>query len=51
MKFSLALLVYVGLGVALCLGILKAVHGNPWFLVAAVLIYLGLLVKHGCLSH
>jgi hypothetical protein len=51
MKFVLALLVYIGFGVVLGIGILKAVHGNPWLLIATALVYAGLLVRIGCLSH
>jgi hypothetical protein len=51
MKFTLALLAYIGLGLGFAAGILKAVHGNPWILLAVVAGYLGLFVSYGCRSH
>ena len=50
MKFVLALLVHVALGGAIAVGILIAVYGSPWLLIGSVLVYLGLLVRIGCLG-
>jgi hypothetical protein len=51
MKFSLAILVYLAIGVVLGLGILLTIKGNPWLLIASSLAYVAAFAKLGCLPH
>ena len=48
MKFFAAIAVYLLLGVALGWGLLLAVKGSLWFLVAGLVVYVLLLAKLGC---
>ena len=49
MKFFLAILAYLLIGAVLGWGILSAVKGNPWILIAGVLVYTIAFAKIGCL--
>lgn len=51
MKFALAILVYLLMGVVLGTGILLTVAGKPWFLIAAVIAYVIAFGKIGCMTH
>jgi hypothetical protein len=51
MKFALAILVYVLIGVVLGAGILLTVAGKPWFLIAAVIAYVVAFARIGCMTH
>ena len=51
MKFALAVLVYVLMGVVLGAGILLTVAGKPWFLIAAVIAYVVAFGRIGCMTH
>ena len=51
MKFPLAILAYLAIGLVLGLGILFAVKGNYWLLIASALAYLFAFAKIGCLHH
>ena len=51
MKFVLTVATYLGLSLLLAAGILMAVKGSFWLLVAGVVLYLVLLAKYGCCSH
>lgn len=51
MKLPLAILVYILIGVVLGLGILQAVHGSFWLLIASVLVYVISFARIGCLHH
>ena len=51
MKFALAILVYLLIGFVLSWGILLTVHGKPWFLVVALVVYIVAFGKLGCQSH
>ena len=51
MKLFLSIATYLGLGLLLAAGILMAVKGSFWLLVAGVVLYLVLVAKYGCLSH
>ena len=51
MKFFLAILAYLLIGVLLGWAILLAVTGKPWLLVVSLLVYLVAFTKIGCLSH
>jgi F0F1-type ATP synthase assembly protein I len=51
MKFALAILVYVLMGVVLGAGILLTVAGKPWFLIAAFVAYVVAFGKIGCMTH
>ena len=49
MKFFGAILAYIFIGAGLGWGILLAVRGDFWLLIAAVLVYLVAFAKIGCL--
>jgi hypothetical protein len=49
MKFLLAVIVYLVMGLILGLGILLAFKGNFWLLVVGSLAYSVLFSKYGCL--
>jgi hypothetical protein len=51
MKLALAVLVYLLIGVILGAGILLAVAGKPWFLIAAFIVYVVAFGKIGCMTH
>jgi hypothetical protein len=51
MKFLLAILAYLLIGVVLGWAILLAVAGKPWLLIVSFLVYLVAFAKIGCLSH
>lgn len=51
MKFALAILVYLLIGVVLGAGILLTVAGKPWFLIAAVITYVVAFARIGCMTH
>ena len=49
MKFLLAILAYLAIGVVLGWGILLAVKGNAWLLIVGFLVYVIAFGKLGCL--
>ncbi len=49
MNFLLALIAYLVIGVVLGWGILLTVHGNPWLLIAAFVVYAIAFARLGCL--
>jgi hypothetical protein len=49
MKLVLAILAYLVIGLVLGWGILLAVKGNPWLLIAGSLAYAVAFAKLGCL--
>ena len=49
MKFFLAILAYVLIGLVLGFGLLMAVKGNPWLLIVGFLAYVVAFGKIGCL--
>ncbi|MCU0786726.1 MAG: hypothetical protein MUC91_00810 [Verrucomicrobia bacterium] len=51
MKFVMAVVVQVLLGLFLMWGMIQAVHGSFWLLIAGFLAYLVLFVRTGCASH
>jgi len=51
MKLTLAVLVYVLIGVVLGAGILLTVAGKPWFVIAAFIAYVVAFGKIGCMTH
>jgi hypothetical protein len=51
MKFFLACLVYVLIAAVLAWGMLLAIAGKPWLLIAGVVAYLLALGKIGCAAH
>ena len=51
MKFYLAILTYLLIGLVLGIGILLTISGKPWLLIAAVIAYLVAFGKLGCLPH
>jgi hypothetical protein len=51
MKFLLAMLVWLIMGVLIGAGILMAVKGSIWLLVLSLLGFVVLVARIGCLSH
>jgi hypothetical protein len=51
MKLALAALVYLGMALVLCTGIVLMVAGKPWLLIIAFLLYAVAFGKIGCLSN
>ena len=51
MKFSLAIVVYLLIGLVLGIGILQAVHGSYWLLIAGVVAYVFAFARIGCIQH
>lgn len=51
MKFVLSIATYLVMALILAAGILMAIKGSLWLLVAGVLGYLVLLTKFGCQTH
>ncbi len=49
MKFLMAILVYLVIGLVLGSGILLMVNGNPWLLIVGFLAYAVVFTKAGCL--
>jgi hypothetical protein len=49
MKFALAIVAYLIIGIVLGLGILEAVKGSYWILIAGFLAYVITFGKVGCL--
>lgn len=49
MKFFASVAVYVLFALFLGWGIVSLVHGNPWILVAGLMVYVFLMVRIGCL--
>jgi hypothetical protein len=49
MKFIGATVVYLAFGLSMGAGIYQAVFGHYWLLAVSFLVYLGLLIKLGCL--
>lgn len=49
MKFYLAIIAYLVIGLFLGAGIFQAMHGHLWFLAVGVLVYLVSFAKLGCL--
>ena len=51
MKFTMAIIIQVLLGLFLMWGMIQAVTGSYWLLIAGLLVYLVLLVRTGCATH
>jgi len=51
MKFYLAILVYLLIGLVIGAGILLMVAGKPWLLIAALVAYVVAFGKLGCMTH
>jgi hypothetical protein len=51
MKLFLAIFVYLLIGAVLSWGILLALAGKPWLLVAGLIAYIVAFGKIGCTSH
>ena len=51
MNFVLSIATYLVMGLILAAGILMAVKGSFWLLIAGFVTYLVLLAKFGCHSH
>ena len=51
MKLSLAIVVYLLIGLLLGIGILQAVHGSYWLLIFSVIGYVSAFAYIGCIQH
>ena len=51
MKFAMAILVYVLIGLVLSAGILLLLAGKPWLFIIALLAYIVAFGKIGCMTH
>jgi hypothetical protein len=51
MKFALAILVYLLMGLVFCASILLLIAGKPWLFIAALIVYVVAFGKIGCLTH
>ena len=51
MKFALAILVYLLMGLLLVAGMLMAMNGSLWLLITAALAYLVAFARIGCATH
>lgn len=51
MKFALALVAQITLGLFLMWGMIHAVQGSYWILAAASAVYLAIFVRAGCATH
>ena len=51
MKLLYAFAVWIGMGVVLGTGILLAVKGSPWLLIAAFIGFVIAVGKIGCMTH
>jgi hypothetical protein len=51
MKFALAILVYLLMGLVLCAGILMLLSGKPWVFIIGLLAYIVAFGKFGCMTH
>lgn len=51
MNFVLALLFFLVVGAVLTIGIAMAAKGAAWLLIAGVVVFIGLFIKYGCLTH
>lgn len=49
MKLVLAILIYLGLALVLCTGVVMMVAGKPWPLIIAFLLYAVVFGRIGCL--
>ena len=51
MKLLFAFAVWIGMGIILGVGILAAVKGSPWLLIAGFIGFVIAVGKIGCMSH
>ena len=51
MKLFFAFAVWIGMGTVLGVGILAAVKGNPWLLIAGFIGFVIAVGKIGCMAH
>ena len=51
MKFTLSFIVYILIGAVLGWGILLAVHGSYWLLIASFAFYVLAFARIGCMHH
>lgn len=51
MKFATAIGVFALFAFFISWGILELLKGSPWLLLAALGVFVGTFVRHGCLSH
>lgn len=51
MKFLLAILVWLIMGAVICTGIILAFKGTVWVLLLALLAFVVMVARIGCLSH
>ena len=51
MKFALAILVFVLFAFFISWGVILVLHGQPWLLACALLVFIGTFIRYGCQSH
>jgi len=51
MKFTLAIFIYLLIGLFLSAGILLLIAGKPWLFIAALIAYVVAFGKIGCMTH
>jgi hypothetical protein len=51
MRLTLAIVAYLLIGLVIAWGILLAVHGSYWLLIASLLAYLLAFARIGCADH
>jgi hypothetical protein len=51
MKFAAAILVFVLFALFISWGIIELLQGRPWWLLAAIGVFVGTFIKFGCVSH
>jgi F0F1-type ATP synthase assembly protein I len=51
MKLLCAFAVWIGMGVVLGAGILMAIKGSPWLLIAGLIGFIVAVGRIGCMSH
>jgi len=49
MKFFLAIVAYLIIGIALGVGLVQTMKGNAWLLIAGLIVYIVAFGKIGCL--
>jgi hypothetical protein len=49
MKFAAAFLFWILLGTVMGVGLVWAVMGHPWLLIAMLAVYLAAFARYGCL--
>ena len=51
MKFAMAILVFLLFAFFISWGIVLLLAGNPWLLIAALVVFFGTFATYGCHAH